>query len=212
MTSTTLFAEKEWIPLSKAATAAGSTVREIHRVIDEHLLPDYLMCLKPVRALSVTGCALARFYFRSSLVLTKDERLAAIRQVAENIRSLGESSLIVRHGFLSIDFTDFLDATENVLAAMRDAEMNIHSDPEILGGEPVFKGTRIPVYPVAAAFDAGDDIQRILKAFPSLNEGLIAAAKAYADAHPKKGRPRSRIEMVGGRVISRKKVSLVSTC
>ncbi|WP_263419298.1 alpha/beta fold hydrolase [Terriglobus albidus] len=41
-------------------------------------------------------------------------------------------------------------------------------DPEILGGTPVIRGTRIPVHQVAALFDNGTPIEKILEAYPRL--------------------------------------------
>lgn len=38
----------------------------------------------------------------------------------------------------------------------------IHSDPEIMGGTSVFRGTRIPVYVVADMIERGTRIEEIL--------------------------------------------------
>jgi uncharacterized protein (DUF433 family) len=45
------------------------------------------------------------------------------------------------------------------------------SSPELLGGTPVIRGTRIPVYDVAASAAAGIPTKRILAAYPSLDAG-----------------------------------------
>jgi uncharacterized protein (DUF433 family) len=66
------------------------------------------------------------------------------------------------------------------------------SDPEIRGGEPVIRGTRIPVYLIADLLDRGAELREILEDYPSLNAGKIRSALAYAHTHPRRGRPRSR--------------------
>lgn len=65
--------------------------------------------------------------------------------------------------------------------AARDA---VVSDPEILGGTPVLRGTRVPVHDVAASVAAGLPLDRILAAYPSLDADKIALATIYGQACP----------------------------
>ncbi len=55
-------------------------------------------------------------------------------------------------------------------------------------GEAVLKGTDIEVHRIAALF-RGMTPEQICEDYPSLTPEAVAAAKAYADAHPKAGRP-----------------------
>lgn len=55
----------------------------------------------------------------------------------------------------------------------------IEVNPKILGGKPVIKGTRIPVYLILELFSAGYDFKRIIKAYPTLTEEDIKAAVDY---------------------------------
>ena len=56
------------------------------------------------------------------------------------------------------------------------------------GDEPVIKGTGVNAYRIAALHD-GMTIEEILRDYPSLGEQQVLAAKAYAESHPKSGRP-----------------------
>lgn len=56
-------------------------------------------------------------------------------------------------------------------------------------GEPVIKGTRIEVHRLAALLDGGMTMEAVLRDYPSLGEKQVRAAKAYAESHPKAGRP-----------------------
>ena len=56
----------------------------------------------------------------------------------------------------------------------------IEVNPRILGGKPVIKGTRIPVYLILELLSAGYDFKRIVAAYPTLTEKDIKAAVAYA--------------------------------
>jgi uncharacterized protein (DUF433 family) len=58
--------------------------------------------------------------------------------------------------------------------------------------EPVIHGTQIEAYRIAALVD-GMSIEEILADYPSLNERQVLAAKAFADANPKKGRPYPKV-------------------
>lgn len=66
----------------------------------------------------------------------------------------------------------------------------VHSYPEILGGTPVFVGTRVPVKNLFDYLEAGDSLDEFLQSFPSVTrEQAIAALELarealVADAHP----------------------------
>ncbi|MFQ6134472.1 MAG: DUF433 domain-containing protein [Nitrososphaerales archaeon] len=56
----------------------------------------------------------------------------------------------------------------------------IEVNPKILGGKPVIRGTRIPVYLILELLSAGYDFKRIMEAYPTLKEEDIKAAVKYA--------------------------------
>ena len=56
----------------------------------------------------------------------------------------------------------------------------IVSDPNICGGEPCIKGTRIPVHIILSHLAAGDDFNTILKNFPRITIEDIKACLEYA--------------------------------
>jgi uncharacterized protein (DUF433 family) len=63
----------------------------------------------------------------------------------------------------------------------------VHSDPEILGGTPVFVGTRVPVKTFYDYLEAGDTLGEFLNDFPSVTrEQAVAAlelARQMTEAH-----------------------------
>ena len=63
-------------------------------------------------------------------------------------------------------------------------------DRKVLGGAPVYKGTRIAVHDIAAMLANGESWQDLKKAYPRLTRGQIELAPLYAKAHPRRGRPR----------------------
>jgi len=73
---------------------------------------------------------------------------------------------------------------------MPDRDSIVHSDPEILGGTPVFVGTRVPLKNVIDYLAAGDGLDEFLDDFPSVSrEQAVAALEVaremlIAGAHP----------------------------
>ena len=61
---------------------------------------------------------------------------------------------------------------------MPDLSKILHSDPEILGGTPVFVGTRVPVRSLFDHLEAGESIDDFIEGFPSVRrEQVIALLK-----------------------------------
>jgi uncharacterized protein (DUF433 family) len=58
----------------------------------------------------------------------------------------------------------------------------VHSDPEILGGTPVFVGTRVPFQNLIDYLSGGDSLDEFLRQFPSVTRAQARAALADAQA------------------------------
>lgn len=56
----------------------------------------------------------------------------------------------------------------------------ISSDSEILAGEPVFAGTRVPLRNLFDYLEAGDSLEIFLDAFPDVTRGQAVAALEMA--------------------------------
>ena len=52
-------------------------------------------------------------------------------------------------------------------------ESVIHRDPDILGGTPVFRGTRVPVRILFEHLEAGDGLDVFLADFPSVTRDQV---------------------------------------
>lgn len=63
---------------------------------------------------------------------------------------------------------------------MATTESVVHSDPDILGGTPVFVGTRVPVRTLLDYLEAGDTLQAFLEDFPSVTREQAVAALELA--------------------------------
>lgn len=59
----------------------------------------------------------------------------------------------------------------------------VHSDPEILGGTPVFVGTRVPLQALIDYLAGGHTLEEFLDDFPTVSRELAIAALEQAKAH-----------------------------
>jgi uncharacterized protein (DUF433 family) len=52
----------------------------------------------------------------------------------------------------------------------------IIKDPNILGGEPIFRGTRVPFKVLIDYLEGGDTLDQFLEEYPSVSRELAVAA------------------------------------
>jgi uncharacterized protein (DUF433 family) len=79
-----------------------------------------------------------------------------------------------------------------------EAARPVHSDPEILGGTPVFVGTRVPFQTLMDYLEEGQSLAEFLADFPTVHrdQAIAALEEANAAALPSadaKGRARFRL-------------------
>ncbi len=67
----------------------------------------------------------------------------------------------------------------------------IAEDPAVQAGAPTFKGTRVLVWPIVEALKQGELETELLKHYPALTRQKLAAARLYAEVHPRRGRPKT---------------------
>ena len=64
-----------------------------------------------------------------------------------------------------------------------EAQSVVHSDPDILGGTPVFIGTRVPVQALIDYIEGGHSLEEFLDDFPTVSRKIAVAALEQAKAH-----------------------------
>ena len=77
----------EHLTTSEAAVAAGVSVPQVQRIIDEQILPNDLYSTVQMRTFRTEACVLIAFYFETAELLTASARLRAIRNVREHCRA-----------------------------------------------------------------------------------------------------------------------------
>ena len=93
---------------------------------------------------------------------------------------------------VTVDVRPMEAAIRRGLSTLEKARKMVAIDKGVLGGAPCFKGTRIPVHDVAAMIANGDERADVLAAYPQLAADQIDLAVIYAEAYPRRGRPRRK--------------------
>ena len=177
---------------AQAAAMTGLSLAAVHKAIDTGLIK--------AKAARTAGTA-RRLLTREQIVYLQLEAegvrllpLSARRSVAKAMRrspQLDEVALGNGHVLLIKVSTARRKADEGLRRLVR-AEKMVISDPEVLGGTPVYRGTRIPVRLVADMLAQGASVKEILEGYPSLSREMIELAPIYVRAFPRRGRPAHR--------------------
>lgn len=70
------------------------------------------------------------------------------------------------------------------------ADQTVHSDPEIMGGTPVFVGTRVPFQTLLDYLEGGEPLAVFLDDFPTVSrEQAVAALEQAKEALLARARP-----------------------
>jgi uncharacterized protein (DUF433 family) len=104
-------------------------------------------------------------------------------------RDLVERGGEVRFGRFRITVSDLVEEVERRTAKLAELADKIEFRND---REAVLKGSDVEVYRIAALLAGGLSVDQVLADYPSLSRGAVEAARAYAEAHPKPGRPYPR--------------------
>jgi len=172
---------------NEAASVTGVPLRQVHRIIDAGLLQGAVKRRRNSRLLTRNALVGLKLAHETADVLTPESRRAV---VATLIRRPRQS--VVHANAVVVDARPAAKAVRAGLDQLAKARRIVSSAPDVLGGTPVFKGTRIPVHEIADMLANGDNPAAIVKAYPQLDRDRVRLAATYAVAHPRRGRPRTK--------------------
>src|SRR5713101_4896089 len=112
------------------------------------------------------------------------------RQVFDALAGSPRNVVSLEGGLVKIDLREPRRELATSLRELRRARRFVVSDPEILGGDPVFRGTRVPVHVIAELVVQGSKPAELIDSYPKLTAEMIRLAPVYATAYPLRGRPR----------------------
>ena len=178
---------KDEFTASEAAAVTALPVKEVHRAIDAG--PVQATRAKTRRCLNKNDLVYLRIVSeaRRGGQLRLSEK-TKIRLYDLILRNKSEDQIALSN-ILIVDLRQVIEMVNNGLKRLRAAERMVVSDPDIRGGEPVIRGTRIPVYQIADMMAGETTEEEILEGYPTLGHEKIELAQLYAQAHPRRGRP-----------------------
>ena len=134
--------------------------------------------------------------------LPKEDKDSLRKLVSKSAGSAGRwqrsgPDLLMKKGELSVSvhFHPLREQLVQNVNLYRQGFDRIVSDPETLGGEPIFKGTRIPLEHIAGLFRKGVSEVEIREDYPALSDLDLAFASIHARMSPPPGRPRKPLEL-----------------
>lgn len=132
-------------------------------------------------------------FFRAMEVSGAAGLPAKVRRAAwQKILKDWRSRLILGEG-LVLDVPSLSgEAMDRAAAYARAKPEFIASDPDILGGTPVIRDTRLNVYAIKARLDGGDTLDDLALDYPDVPREAFEAARLFATANPLRGRPAGR--------------------
>src|ERR1035437_3927253 len=181
----------EYTP-AQASAVANLPLPAVHKLIERRLI-------RPRRLR--TGRSIQRMLSREQVLYLRLEAegvrllpLAARRAIAKKIESSPEiDTVILTEGSaLIIQVKSVRLELDHDLKRLEQAENMIVSDPEIMRGTPVYRGTRIPVELIADMLSQGAKPEEILEGYPALDKEKVELAPLYVQAFPRRGRPAYR--------------------
>lgn len=134
--------------------------------------------------------------------LPKEDKDSLRQILGKSARSAGRwrmrgPDLLIKNGELSVsvDYRPLRRQLAQNVSLYRKGFNRIISSPDILGGEPVFKGTRIPLEHIAGLFRRGISEAEIREDYPPLSDLDLAFASIHARMGPPPGRPRKPLQI-----------------
>jgi Uncharacterized conserved protein len=178
--------------LAQASVISRIPLPAVHKLIERRLI-------RPRRVR--VGGRMVRMLSREQLVYLRLESegvrlfpMATRRQILRSIESAPETEAIVlpQGSAVHVRVEELRQEVDRELSQLALAREMVTSNPEIMGGTPVFRGTRIPVDLVADMLAQGASVQEILEGYPALKESQVKLAPLYLRSFPRRGRPSSR--------------------
>lgn len=177
---------------TEAAAVSGVGVKAVNNAIDKQIVRATRMAegartRDGRRALTADDLLRLKLWYQVGNILTQDRRRALFDAIkaSPNAKTVKAGELLI---------VDVDEARRQIATRTRDleaAEAIVVRDKAVMSGEPVFKGTRIPVRAIAAMLADGAEADDILDGYPKLTKRQLELAPIWVAAHPQRGRPKT---------------------
>ena len=209
-------ASETFVSTAEAAFIAEVSDRALNRSVDERILPPSLFESGRVRRVARLGAALTGFYFGTERELAVELRRRLVRDMADRLMvrpdreslislkftAMPDLDLVFDFGATRVDAMSFLERAWRRSLKVDDSRRLIESDPEVLGGIPVFAGSRVPIESILASLKEGVTSERLRAIYPFLTDRHVEAACTYTLVYRRRGRPPRAADRPGLRLLA----------
>jgi uncharacterized protein (DUF433 family) len=175
--------------VSEAAFVSGASRHTVNQAIDR----GEIRTRRP-REAGASGRRVGMaeiIYLRVQDLLSTRGRKIAYKKLMRVVVDLdAEPPMIELENGVRLDITAPVAEALARLDELGRIRSRVEVDPGIRGGEPVFRGTRIPVHMIAGFVRKGVPAEELLEDYPSLTAESLQVATRYAELYPRRGRPR----------------------
>ena len=169
---------------NEAACVTGVPLKQVHRIIDTDLLNGMASGGRS-RTVHRDGLLALKLAHETTDLLTLDGRRRLVGYLLDHPHARA-----ARERDVSVDLRAMKSEVRKGLSKLARARSAVACDDAVLSGTPCIKGTRIPVHDLADMLANGDAAEAVRDAFPRLSDAQIELAAFYAEAYPRRGRPR----------------------
>lgn len=174
---------------AEAAALSEVALKAVHNAIDKNIVQgrgEQAGAGSRRRALLDADLLRLKLWYGVGAALAADRR----QRLFEEIIAEPAAATVRADEFLIVDVAAARRQLAQRVRQLEEAETLVHSSKDVMGGEPVFKGTRVPVRTVASMLAQGADVDEIAEGYPSLTRRMVELAAIWSTAHPARGRPR----------------------
>jgi uncharacterized protein (DUF433 family) len=178
---------------TEAAAVSGVGVKAVNNAIDKRIIGSTHTSQSRLgktarRALTEDDVLRLKLWHDIGGGILSQERR---ERLFDAIRRQPAARTVRTDALLIVDVGAARKQIENAARDLAAAEAMVERKKSVMGGEPVFKGTRIPVRLVAAMLADGASEDEVAEGYPALDRRRIALSRIWAAAHPRRGRPKS---------------------
>ncbi len=186
---------------AEAAALSELAVKSVHNAIDKRIIEAHFG--REGRELTDEDLLRLKLWYGVGSILSAERR----KRLFDTIDQNPDADTVRADDYLIVDVARAREQLAARAEALREAEQKIDSVKGVAGGEPVFKGTRVPVRMIAAMKQQGASSAEIVDGYPSVPARMVELAEIWTAAHPARGRPK-KLSDQGLRVKSVKRLPL----
>lgn len=170
---------------SEAAEFSGARQTTVKKAVDDDVIPTCIVQSQSLIEADDVAVLVMLEALAGVGLLVRYKR--AVRDWLRETPDLVELELT--DGLVVRKLVDVDEARDRALRYGRLRDEWIVRDPDVKGGEPVIKGTRVGVHTLAARIGNGESEAVLDADFPTIPREAREVALQYARANPRRGRP-----------------------